>query len=141
MRDSLAKTGPEGREKMHAGMDSDVGCQALAEAVPLLVTRERSLLAVWLLTGKTHQIRVQLASRGHPVLGDRKYGGPGHGGTGLMLHCWRMALVGREFVLPPPWTGEDAVPDDLLRNMVPGRAKNAIEPARSPVTTKSGSRS
>ncbi|MBQ3639480.1 MAG: RNA pseudouridine synthase [Clostridia bacterium] len=34
-----------------------------------------SLLAVEPLTGRTHQIRVQFASRGHAVVGDRRYGG------------------------------------------------------------------
>lgn len=34
-----------------------------------------SLVAVKLGTGRTHQIRVQFASRGTPVLGDRRYGG------------------------------------------------------------------
>lgn len=34
----------------------------------------RSLLAVELLTGRSHQIRVQLAAIGHPIVGDEKYG-------------------------------------------------------------------
>ena len=33
-----------------------------------------SLLEIELETGRTHQIRVQAASRGHPVLGDKQYG-------------------------------------------------------------------
>lgn len=34
-----------------------------------------SLVEVHLQTGRTHQIRVQFASRKHPLLGDKKYGG------------------------------------------------------------------
>lgn len=33
-----------------------------------------SLLEIELLTGRTHQIRAHMASIGHPVIGDRKYG-------------------------------------------------------------------
>ena len=44
---------------------------------------ERSLAAVSLLTGRTHQIRVQFASRGFPLAGDRKYGSPAGGSIGL----------------------------------------------------------
>lgn len=35
-----------------------------------------SLLEIHLITGKSHQIRAHLASIGHPIVGDRKYGTP-----------------------------------------------------------------
>lgn len=53
-----------------------------------------ALLAVDILTGRTHQIRVHLASIGTPVLGDALYGGV----RGVeppprqMLHAWRLSL-------------------------------------------------
>lgn len=49
-----------------------------------------ALIAVTPLTGRTHQIRVQFASRGLPLLGDRKYGG--HGSEGISLACHRITL-------------------------------------------------
>jgi 23S rRNA pseudouridine1911/1915/1917 synthase len=39
-------------------------------------------------TGRTHQIRRHLASIGHPVAGDRRYGGAR--ASRLMLHAWRL---------------------------------------------------
>ena len=49
-----------------------------------------SLLAVRPITGRTHQIRVQFASRGLPLLGDRRYGG--HGACGISLWCHSITI-------------------------------------------------
>lgn len=57
---------------------------------------DRALVAVSLHTGRTHQIRVQFASRGLPLAGDGKYGG-GRGPIAL----WSAALA-----FPHPDSGE-----------------------------------
>ena len=47
-----------------------------------------STVEVEIRTGRTHQIRIHLASIGHPVAGDRRYGGPP--AERLMLHAWKL---------------------------------------------------
>ena len=49
-----------------------------------------SVLKVNLHTGRHHQIRVQLSSRGHSIYGDQKYGGRGHG---KQIALWAYALT------------------------------------------------
>ncbi len=52
-----------------------------------------SALACRLHTGRTHQIRVHLASRGHPLVSDALYGGaPGLGMQRQALHAVRLRL-------------------------------------------------
>ena len=52
--------------------------------------RTATLLLVRLFTGRTHQIRVQLASRGFPIIGDGRYGGPSF--IQMLLHAWRLQI-------------------------------------------------
>ncbi len=51
-----------------------------------------SLLEIDLETGRKHQIRVQLASRGHPILGDAKYGSRSKFARGIALHARRLVV-------------------------------------------------
>ncbi len=58
-----------------------------------------SLLEIDLLTGRKHQIRVHLSEKGHPVVGDKKYGKNGDGYKWLALHAQSIAFT-------HPGTGE-----------------------------------
>ena len=93
------------------GADAADGKEALCLVRPLIVEDGASLVQVRLLTGRTHQIRTQLASLGHPVLGDAKYG-QARPGSPLYLHALRMILPeGAAFASLPPWVGARAVTD------------------------------
>ncbi len=59
-----------------------------------------TLLAVTIKTGRTHQIRVHLASNGHPIAGDDKYGDfdlnrllQKNGLKRMFLHAWQLGLI------------------------------------------------
>ena len=60
-------------------------------------------------TGRQHQIRIHMASIGHPVLGDRVYGTARESAKRTdrpLLHAWRLAfphpLTGRRIAVEAP---------------------------------------
>ena len=74
-----------------------VKLRAAVPARPLQGLPAMSLLEVTIKTGRTHQIRVHLASQGHPIAGDDKYGDfdlnkrlPKQGLKRMFLHAWRL---------------------------------------------------
>jgi 23S rRNA pseudouridine1911/1915/1917 synthase len=58
----------------------------------LAATDGATLLEIQLLTGRKHQIRVQLAGRAYPILGDRKYGSSESFPAGIALHARRLVV-------------------------------------------------
>ncbi len=79
----------------------------------LVVKAGKALVQIHLDTGRTHQIRVQFASRRIPLVGDRKYGGSP--ADTLALFCQQLSFFHPQtgaplsFSLPlppgPPWEG------------------------------------
>lgn len=74
---------------------------------PLRLGENATLLEIRLLTGRTHQIRAHLASEGHPVIGDPKYGDERqnrlyrerYGIKSQLLHACRVELPGKEPII------------------------------------------
>ena len=78
--------------------------------------RDLTLLRVRLRTGRTHQIRVHLASRGLPLLGDPVYGGGRASARSLGLERQALHAAVLGFVHPrgaQPRRYESSLPDDL----------------------------
>lgn len=77
----------------------------------LLRVADTQVLAVAPLTGRKHQIRVQFADRGNPIVGDRKYGSVASWQPGIALHSHRLTIehptrrepMTFEAPLPPSW--------------------------------------
>lgn len=72
------------------------GKEAVTRYRVLLARNEVSLVEVEIPTGRSHQIRVHFAEAGHPLLGDRAYGGPamadGMTISRQMLHASELCL-------------------------------------------------
>lgn len=88
----------EGRRMTIVGSNLDPKFRA-GDAQTAVLTFQRlqqfagaSLIEVQLETGRKHQIRVQLAGRGWPIIGDRKYGSRRRFEAGIALHARRLEI-------------------------------------------------
>ena len=81
--------------------------EAVLDYTRLAETADMTKVKIRLRTGRTHQIRCQFSSRGLPLVGDKKYGGPENDGP-IALWSYRLAFdhpySGKrmEFIHEPP---------------------------------------
>ncbi len=101
----------EGWRSKHASIDTPIDGKKARSSVRLLKRQgDRALLSVELHTGRKHQIRRHLASRGAPVAGDRLY--EGSVAPRLLLHSSELRIGDRVFTSTPPpdftaWLNDD----------------------------------
>lgn len=114
LEDYLARTSAGNRTCVVSGPGKDARLARLEYRVEAS-TQGLSLVRIRLLTGRTHQIRVQFSSRGHALVGDVKYGAGENGTPALWSHS--IAFDHPEsgermsFTLPAP----DIRPFDIFR--------------------------
>ena len=114
-----ASIGRHRRDPLLMSIDTDVPREARTHFELERILPEAALLRVTLDTGRTHQIRVHMAAIGHPVLGDRQYGGrPAYGLERQFLHAARLAF-------PHPVTGEEVD----VKSPLPGDLEAALDRA------------
>ncbi len=92
---------------------SQKGKPAICRVSPVLSREKMTLLRISLATGRTHQIRVQLAERGFPVVGDTKYGRENREVKRMFLHCLRISWPGRKLMVFPDWPDKYRIPEDM----------------------------
>ena len=104
---------PEGERRVRAvANDDDDGRRSISLVRVLQTFPGFSLLDVTIKTGRTHQIRVHLASEGHPIVGDEKCGdfdlnkalASGRHAAGVKFD--RMFLHARRLAFDHPASGE-----------------------------------
>ena len=87
--------------KAFSKIDERIGKKAHTEVKPIEIQGKKSKIDIKITTGRTHQIRVHLASIGHPVLGDEQYGSRTQTKR-VLLHSKNMAIFNYTFEAPEP---------------------------------------
>jgi 23S rRNA pseudouridine955/2504/2580 synthase len=113
------KPGTEGERRVRvAAADDPQGMRSITLVRVSQALADFSLLEVTIKTGRTHQIRVHLASEGHAIAGDDKYGDFAlnkalvrQGLPRMFLHAWRLRLT--HPVTGEPVQLEAALPAEL----------------------------
>lgn len=83
---------------------SSTGQKATTFYKPLGRTSQSTLVEVQIATGRTHQIRLHMATIGHPIIGDILYGSTIE--SPLLLHCksleWIHPITQNKLVIESP---------------------------------------
>jgi len=95
--------------RVYSTKDHEIGKFSKTEYKVIKESNKYSLLEINLLTGRKNQIRVHLSESGHPVVGDKMYGGKEKGIKRLTLHAASLSI--KHPVTKQPMTFETSIPE------------------------------
>jgi len=116
IRAALAKEGARGHERMEISADEDAKRAVTEYEVVDYAGGDFAWVAAKPVTGRTHQIRVHLASLGTPIVGDFKYGAQAARGKGAIAD--KLHLHAREIDIAHPDGGRLKVTAPLPAHMM-----------------------
>ena len=110
---TVSKSIGKAKDSLFRMCTCETGKEAVTDYEVLKKEADFSMLKVKLQTGRTHQIRVHMASIGHPLLGDMVYGGTRDRIERTALHAWKVRFQ-------QPFSGEEIcveaeIPEDISR--------------------------
>ncbi|MGP1568754.1 MAG: RluA family pseudouridine synthase [Peptoanaerobacter stomatis] len=73
--------------------DKNKGKIAVLNYEVLNINKGRTLAKIELITGRSHQIRVQFSSRGYHIYGDAKYGAKNKEKKAIALHSYELSFI------------------------------------------------
>jgi 23S rRNA pseudouridine955/2504/2580 synthase len=139
IKGALAKEGTRGKdERMEISEDEDAKFALTEYSVIATAGKDYAWVAAKPVTGRTHQIRVHLASLGTPIVGDFKYGGVAARGRGEIPD--KLHLHARTLDIARPDGGRVQVSAPLSPHMLktwtllgfdPEDARDAFPPQKS----------
>jgi len=121
-----------GGEKMHVvegGLTAKTGYRVIDRAGD-----RAAFVELRPFTGRTHQLRVHMAAIGHPILGDRKYGGPEAFLTGAISR--KMHLHARRLRIDHPDGGKLDITAELPEHFAATMASLGFEAADAEIETR-----
>ena len=124
----------EGERRVRIAHKDDANAQRAITLVRVSrLVGDYSLLEVTIKTGRTHQIRVHLASQGYPIVGDDKYGDfelnkrlAALGMKRMFLHAWRLQFI-------HPQTGRSETVEAALPEELQNFINHVQPPAPAPI--------
>lgn len=105
----LGSAGQKGDKERFKSVRSG-GKKAITTVRALEQRGKKTRVAVEILTGRTHQIRVHLSEAGHPIVGDDLYGAP----DGEHARVGRFLLHARVLTFVHPTTGEKMTVESVV---------------------------
>jgi 23S rRNA pseudouridine1911/1915/1917 synthase len=96
IEDSIGRVGDSLKREILSVEEGGQTAKTRIKVLKRMIEQNLTLLEVELFTGRTHQIRVHLSSKGYPIVGDELYGSKNVRAKRQLLHAYKLQLTNPE---------------------------------------------